>query len=354
MPARIPGSILPKNNIHSARERRFHRLTVAQVVRETADAVSVVLDVPDVLRQQYAYRAGQFVTFRVRLNGEDHYRSYSMSSAPDLGEPLQVTVKRVAGGQVSTWMVESLAVGDQVEVSVPSGAFVLDDRDRDVAAFAGGSGITPLLSLAKTVLAGSARRVQLFYANRDADAVIFQAHLHALGARYGDRFRVVHHLDAVHGLVTEERLEEFVSTTDAVNFVCGPDAFMDLVERTLRRKGVPRERIRLERFGSGEPIPPASSEAAPTGATVTVRMDRRTATGEHRGGSSILQTARALGLKPPSSCEGGTCATCIARVTEGAVEMRNNEILEPGEVAEGWVLTCQAVPTTPVVGVVYE
>jgi 3-ketosteroid 9alpha-monooxygenase subunit B len=358
-----PGSTLSGAGTNTARERRFHRLTVGRVVRETADAVSLVLTVPDELREQYAYRAGQFVTFRVRLDDEDLYRSYSMSSSPALGEALQVTVKRVPGGRVSTWMVEQLAAGDGLDVSVPSGSFVLSDEDddeRDVVAFAGGSGITPLLSLAKTVLAGSRRRVRLFYANRDADSVIFDAQLRDLAATHGDRLEVVHHLDSVQGLVTEDRLAGF-ATGGAEHFVCGPEPFMDLAERTLQRSGVPAEQIRLERFGSVEPAvddpdapPPVPADTAPTGTTVTVKMGRKTATGAHRAGSTILQTARSFGLKPPSSCEAGTCATCIARVTEGAAQMRNNEVLEPDEVEDGYVLTCQAVPTTESVTVDYE
>jgi 3-ketosteroid 9alpha-monooxygenase subunit B len=322
------------------------------VVRETADASSFVFEVPSEFEEKYRYRAGQFLTFRVEVLGVSHLRSYSMSSA--VGEELQVTVKRVPGGVVSNWMNDTLRPGDEVEATEPAGAFVLGATGREVVAFAGGSGITPVFSLLKTALATSNRRVRLLYANRDRDSVIFDEELEKLAGLYGDRLVVTHHHDAGSGPVRESQIRSLQDVVDDAEFyVCGPSPFMELVERTLAAGGAAADRIHVERFAPpNEPDRPDDDVAEPT--RLTVRIGRRTVTGDHRPGSTILLTARSLGVRPPSSCETGSCATCMARVVEGSVLMRNNEALTPEEVAEGWVLTCQAVPTSPSVHVVYE
>jgi ferredoxin-NADP reductase len=220
-------------------------------------------------------------------------------------------------------------------------------------AFAGGSGITPVLSIVKTVLAVSSRRVRLLYANRDRDSVIFGPELERLADRYAGRLSVVYHYDLDWGYVGQQAIRAFAGGDDSGFFVCGPEPFMDCVQAALAGAGVDAARIRTERF---TPVPdgPVAEETDSSPVSVEVRLGRQTVAGEHRPDSTILQTARALGLRPPSSCEAGSCATCMARVVEGSVEMRNNEALTPEEIAEGWALTCQAVPTSPSVRVVYE
>ncbi|RAY16929.1 ferredoxin [Actinomadura craniellae] len=340
----------------SPRDRGVHALRVVRAVRETADARSFVFEIPAELADKYIYQAGQFLTFRLELDGRTHLRSYSMSSSPAIDDQVRVTVKRVSGGVVSNWMNDTLQPGDEIEATVPAGAFVLGEVERDVVAFAGGSGITPVFSIVKTALATSSRRVRLLYANRDRDSVIFGAELAELAERYGDQLAVTHHHDADSGLVREGEIRPLLdSAGDAEFYLCGPEPFMELVERTLLAAGVGTDRIHIERFtplDPAGPVEPSAEAAAPV--RVTVRIGRDTVTGDHRHGSTILQTARFLGLRPPSSCESGSCATCMARVVEGAASMRNNEALTPEEVAEGWVLTCQAVPTGPSVHVVYE
>lgn len=183
----------------AVRDHGFHPLRVRRVVHETAESASFVLDIPGELQAAFAYEAGQFLTFRVRLDGATHHRCYSMSSAPAVDDELTVTVKRVPGGVVSNWMIDTLAPGDVVEASVPAGAFRLTPGGGEIVAFSGGSGITPVFSLLKTVLATTGRRVRLLYANRDRDAVIFAAELDALAERHADRLAVVHHLDVERG-----------------------------------------------------------------------------------------------------------------------------------------------------------
>ncbi|GAA0954970.1 ferredoxin--NADP reductase [Actinocorallia libanotica] len=334
-------------------------MKVTAVFRETADTTSFVLDVPDGLSERYSYRAGQFLTFRVELDGVTHTRSYSMSSSPLLDERMRVTVKRVPGGVVSNWMNDVLAPGDEIAATVPTGSFVVGGDDGEVVAFAGGSGITPVLSIVKTVLAGSDRRVRLLYANRDRDSVIFQRELEELADRYADRLAMTFHDDSERGLLGPETIRAFADGSGQGEFfVCGPEPFMDCVRKALAEAGAEEARVRFERFTPASTVavePPEQTppEQAPP-VRVSIRLGRQDVSGELRAGSTLLQGARALGLRAPSSCESGSCATCMARVVEGSARMRNNEALTPEEIDEGWVLTCQAVPTTPSVRVVYE
>ena len=349
-------SAAPAPHQGAVRDHGFHALRVRHVVRETAEASSYVLDVPAELRDAFAYEAGQFLTFRVHLDGETHHRCYSMSSAPAVDGELQVTVKRVPGGIVSNWMIDTLASGDVVEVSVPAGVFCLGPGDGDVVALSAGSGITPVFSLLKTALVTTSRRVRLYYANRDRDAVIFGADLDALAERHPDRLEVIHHLDVERGFVDAEALGPFVEGAAGADcYVCGPGPFMDIVEDALHAQGVAADRIHIERFSPVEPPPVAdAAEAGETVTQVTVELGGRTGTVDHHPGTTVLQAARQMGMTPPYSCESGTCATCMAKLVEGSVKMYVNDVLTDEEVADGWVLTCQSMPTSASVHVVYE
>lgn len=329
---------------------QFHRLRVGRVVPETVDARSFVLEVPDVLGQDFAYRAGQFCTFRFEVDGRTLFRCYSMSSSPEVDGELQVTVKRVPGGAVSNWMIDNLGPGATVEVTPPAGVFCLSDGPGDVVAYAGGSGITPVFSVVKTALATTTRRVRVLYANRDPESVIFHEDLDRLAASHPGRLEVVHHLDTHQGLVTVEEAGGFAGeVARAEYFLCGPQPFMDLVAAALDRRGVAPEAVHLERF---DPLVPVETEKVPddaaTGVEVTIRLDGSTKVATHRPGTTLLQTARQAGLSPPYSCEAGNCATCMAKLVEGRATMRANNALTEEEVAEGWVLTCQAVPASTV------
>ena len=336
-------------------DHRFHELTVRRVVRETDEARSFVLDVPAELRGAFAYDAGQFCTFRVRIDGEPQLRCYSMSSSPAVDHELQVTVKRVPGGGVSNWMNDALEPGSVIEVTCPAGVFRLRPGDGDIVAFAAGSGITPVISIMKEALATTARRVRLLYANRDADAVIFAAELVDLAGRHPDRLEVSHHLDVERGFVDAAAVAPFVGDPDAEYYLCGPAPFMDTVEAALVDRGVDGERVHVERFTPVVPPAPDPPSVAPAGPTVvTIALDGRTGAVQHRPGTTILQTARQLGLAPPFSCESGNCATCMAKLVHGTVKMYVNNALTDDEVADRWILTCQSVPTSAAVSVVYE
>lgn len=357
-----------------ARDHGFHEARIVRVVEETPDTRTYVLDVPDV---PFGYRAGQFVTFRIAGT----LRSYSMSSSPDTDVELMTTVKRVPGGLVSNWMHDNLSAGDAVEVTLPAGVFCLRETDAPLVALAGGSGITPVISLAKSALATTERRVRLLIANRDTESVIFRAALDELAGRYPDRLEVRHHLDTVSGLVTKAEILDFTGLPAAAGssvdghgagdfYLCGPVPFMDLAERVLLAQGVPAEDIFVERFAvDDEPVDGAVGSAVPVGAgqpaeggtgaadsggTITIVLDGKRTSVARTPGITLLQSARRAGLSPPFSCEAGNCATCIGQVTAGEVKMRINNALDDDEVADGWVLTCQSDPVTPDVTVVYE
>jgi len=361
------------------REHGYHPLRVTQIVQETADTRSYVLDGPDDFPELFGYRAGQFCTFRVHIDGEEHLRSYSMSSAPETDGDLTVTVKRVNGGLVSNWLHDRVTVGDVLEATKPAGVFCLGESERPVVGFCGGSGVTPLMSITKSGLAGTSRPVRLLYANRDRDSVIFHDHLARLGAEHGHRLHVHHHLDQESGFLDAAAIRAFVGADqDADFYICGPGPFMDLVEHTLLELAVDPGHIAIERFvnagqamafgdeapgdeASGEApalVEPADEEPAEAGsdvpATVTLILKGKRHEVTYHPGDTLLETARRGGLQAPFSCEAGNCATCMALVGEGSATMRVNNALTPDEVAEGWVLTCQALPYGPTVTVEYE
>ena len=233
----------------------FAPLLVKQVIRETADAVSLVFDVPAAWAQRFEYRAGQFLTLRIKVGGEEHRRCYSMSSSPHAGEDLRITVKRDRDGVVSNWLNDNVSPGDEIHAAPPAGRFVLRDSDREVVAFAGGSGVTPVFSLIRSALAGTTRRVRLFYANRGRDSVIFAEALARLVDRHPDRLIVQHHLDEDSGVVVPTEIDVLPGRRgchrpDADYYICGPAPFMDTVEKTVIGAGVSGDRLHLERFRS--------------------------------------------------------------------------------------------------------
>jgi ferredoxin-NADP reductase len=334
-------------------DHEYHALVVRDIVDETADTRSFVLDIPPVLAATFAYTAGQFCTFRATIDGEPVVRCYSMSSSPEAGEPLTTAVKRVPGGLMSNWMNDALAPGDTIEVMRPAGLFVLQPRDTPIVAFAGGSGITPVISIIKSALVTSARPIVLVYANRDAGAVIFAAELERLRAASDGRLTVHHHLDDASGFLDPAQCAALAGhRTDADFYVCGPGSYMDTVEAGLATLGSKPEQIFIERFVVPGDVP-APDEVAATESLV-IRLGRRTHTLSYQAGDTVLEAARRASLSPPYSCEAGSCATCMAHLDDGSVRMRVNNALTAEEVDAGWVLTCQSLPTSREVVVNYD
>jgi ferredoxin-NADP reductase len=342
------------------RAHGYHPLRVKQVVEETADTKSFVLDVPDDLRDVFAYAPGQFCTFRVHEGQEELLRCYSMSSAPEVDADLTVTVKRVPGGAVSNWLNDNVRVCDILEVTRPAGVFVPRDGDRPVIGFCGGSGVTPVISIAKSTLARTDRPVRLLYANRDRDSVIFDAGLEQLVQEHGDRLTVRHHYDSDGGFLEMKDVVDFVGgDTEADFYVCGPGPFMDLVEQALLGAHVLPQDISIERFvAASNPAVPSAAVPIDAGSdateNVTIIFKGKKSDIAYSAGDTLLETARRGGLQTPFSCEAGNCATCMALLKDGSATMRVNNALTPQEVEEGWVLTCQALPEGRQVTVEFE
>jgi ferredoxin-NADP reductase len=334
-----------------AKPHLFHRATVSRIVKETADARTYVL-APD--ETPFPYRAGQFCTFKVHVDGRDLYRSYSMSSAPETDSEMATTVKRVPGGKVSNWMLDNLVEGDEVTLTRAAGTFCLTDTSVPLLGFSGGSGVTPILSLVKSALATTDRKARLLCADKDRASVIFDAVLDDLVARHPDRLSVVRHIDAERGLLDPAAVVDFVGAdTDADCYVCGPEGFMSVVTSTLPGPA----KVFIEDFDAAPhaaATEPAPQEAKETGGTITIHLDRKKAEVPRTPGETLLDSARRAGLSPPFSCEAGNCGTCMARLSEGSATMRVNDALEDDEVEDGYVLTCQAIPDTDSVTVHYE
>jgi 3-ketosteroid 9alpha-monooxygenase subunit B len=379
----VPARTLDEDQVRRA--HGYHLLGVKDVVQETHDTRSFVLDVPAELADRFAYAAGQFCTFRVRIAGEQHLRSYSMSSAPETDRDLTVTVKRVPGGVVSNWFNDRVAAGDVLELTKPAGAFCVRDGQRPVVAFCGGSGITPVMSITRTAIAHGSGRIVLFYANRDESSVIFAKELSALAAAHPDRLVVIHWLESVQGLPTQEQMKSFIepfTTYDA--FVCGPGPFMKLTIAALRELDFPRERRHQERFVSlgGNPFgdaieveraeheledaeaddaftdgaPAAVPEPGPEGPVhLEVELDGQTYVyDDWQPGTKLLEHLESKGVKAPYSCREGECSACAVRLLEGEVKMQHNDVLDDEDLAEGIRLGCQSLPVTDVVRVTYH
>ncbi|MDM4719419.1 ferredoxin--NADP reductase [Micromonospora sp. WMMA1363] len=333
----------------------YHRIRVSAVVEETADARSLVLAVPDDLAGRFAYRPGQFLTVRVpRGGGGTLARCYSLSSAPELGEPHTITVKRVPGGHASNWLCDQVTAGTHLQVSPPAGRFVPDSLDADLLLLAGGSGITPMASILKSILARGRGRVALVYANRDEDSVIFAAALRDLETRHPDRLWVRHWFDAERGPPTADALATLTRPyADRDTFVCGPEPYLVVARDALTGLGVAAERIHVERFEAmSDDEPPAAAPAA--GATVQVTLDGRTLRLPWPAGTRLLDLLIDTGLNPPYSCRQGICGACACRLVDGDVVLLHNEVLEEQDFAEGYTLACQALPLTATVVVDYS
>ncbi|HEY2514396.1 MAG TPA: ferredoxin--NADP reductase [Polyangiaceae bacterium] len=331
-----------------AHDRSFHPLTVARVVEETADAKSIVFAIPPPLRRAFHYEAGQFLTLEVEHEGARLRRCYSLASSPACEDEHKVTVKRVAGGRISNWVNDRVRAGDVISVLPPEGRFVLGRGDAPLLLFAGGSGITPVISLLKTALATTKRTARLVYANRDARSVIFAQELEALATRYPGRFEVVHRFDDLHGFVDAATVRSVLLQRDVDAYLCGPGPFMDTVERALLEAGLDRARVRVERFVSQSDTPktfttPASG-TSPSNIAVTIKGKLTLV--PYQPGQSLLRAALDAGLDAPYSCEEGFCGCCTAQLLAGKVEMAADDALTAEDKKRGLILTCQARPCT--------
>jgi ring-1,2-phenylacetyl-CoA epoxidase subunit PaaE len=346
----------------------FHPLTVADVERLTDDAVAVTFDVPDDLADAYAFEAGQSLTVRRVLDGSEHRRSYSIC-AP-VGARPRIGVREIPDGMFSRWLVNEVRAGMQVEVGTPTGSFRAEpDANGRHLCIAAGSGITPIISIAGTLLRHPDAHLTLLYGNRTSQSVMFAEELGDLKNRYGPRFQVVHVLsreprdvELLSGRLDADRIARLVDLLVPVSAVdhvwlCGPFEMTTAAREVLLELGFPAERTHVELFYVDEP-PPELHRPDPVleGETseVTVVLDGLSATAAMSRARTILDSAQSSRSDLPFACKGGVCGTCRALVRDGEVDMRRNYALEPAEVEAGFVLTCQSYPVSEKVTVDYD
>jgi 3-ketosteroid 9alpha-monooxygenase subunit B len=317
------------------------RVRVAEVIEETPEAKSFVLELP----AQWTYRPGQFVTVRVG----DVARCYSLCSSPFTGEPPKITVKRMAGGHGSNWLCDNVSVGSQLELLAPGGVFTPSSLDGDLLLFAGGSGITPIMSILKSALHQGSAQVVLVYANRDEPSIIFAGELSRLAADHPGRFRLIHWLDRDHGPPTVAALRQLIEPFSGYEkFVCGPDAYMEAVQEAVDGS------VHVERFESLSDNPFAEQPGSERMARVHVAIDGQNYEFDWPVRTKLLDLLLSKGINAPYSCRQGTCAACACRILRGEVKLLNNEILEEEDFAENYILACQAIPLTDDISVTYN
>ncbi|MGH3387426.1 MAG: 1,2-phenylacetyl-CoA epoxidase subunit PaaE [Actinomadura sp.] len=352
-----------------ARSAVFHPLTVAAVDRLCADAAAITFAVPDELREAYAFRAGQALTLRRVVDGQEHRRSYSIC-AP-VGAAPRIGVREIPGGLFSSWLVRDVVPGTRIEVQTATGSWhadpALGERHLCIAA---GSGITPMLSVASTVLTHPRAQVSLLYGNRTSGTVMFTEELGDLKNRYGPRLQVVHVLsreprdvELFSGRLDGDRLHRLLTGLVPAEvfdhiWLCGPLRMIQDARAVLTGLGVPAHRVHVELFyvDAPPPQPRRADDAPPPGATseLTTVLDGRQATSIVSRETTILDGAQAARADLPFACKGGVCGTCRAIVREGEADMRRNYALDQSEVDAGFVLTCQTFPVGDSVIVDYD
>jgi len=357
----------------SAAHPRFHRLAVNDVRREAADAVSLSFAIPNELADDYRFLPGQYLTLRTTMDGEEVRRSYSICSGPDDGE-LRIAVKKLDGGAFSNWAADELRAGDELEVMTPTGRFGVapaPDEARLYAGFAAGSGITPILSIVKGVLARERdSRFFLFYGNRSTSGMMFLEALEELKDRFMQRLSLFHVISGeeqdipiLHGRLDGDKVRVLLrwlvpaSSIDHV-FICGPTGMSEDIEATCRELDIAEDRIHVERFVSGlggKPRPKAVvPSTAPPKAHAALIIDGKRREVPVAEGEAILDAALRAGIDLPFACKGGMCSTCRAKLVEGEAAMDVNYSLEPWELKAGFILTCQAKPVSQKVVVDYD
>ena len=324
---------------------------MSKVIDETKDARSFWLRPPHGLEEFFKFLPGQFLTFRVPYNGKEIDRSYSISSIPADGPELRVCVKRVPSGICSNWLNDHLKAGDQIEASRPAGRFFLQETERPLVFVAGGSGITPCISLVKFALYKTQRRVKLVFANRDLSSAIYHQELEALASSYADRFVYINHLDSETGFLTDSALKEHFNIWALAHvYICGPAPLMDLAEKTLTELFGEDAPIMTERFLSSGPDTDEKTVSAAEFGNISpllrITLDGDNFTVNISQGQTILEAAAAAGLDLPSNCSEGHCGACMGILREGQVQMASKRALSERNIKQGYVLACQARPAS--------
>ena len=346
----------------------FHKLSIKEIKRETNKAISIAFNVPENLKETFAFKAGQYITLKTTIGNQEIRRDYSLCSSPKSLE-LKVAVKEVKDGTFSSYANNTLKVGDVLDVAPPKGRFVFtpnDAKTKNIAAFAAGSGITPILSIIKCALEEEIHsKVILVYGNKTNEDTMFLSELLELQHEYKDRFSVQFVFsqqdedDAIFGRIEKSTVNYVVKNkhkhieVDAF-YLCGPETMIHTVKGVLTEHGIDEDRIHFELFKAAKSAEIKEETVAAGKSNITITVDDETTTFEMSQKQTILEAALDEDLDAPYSCQGGICSSCLARVKEGAATMRQNNILTESEVAEGLILTCQASPTTPTIVVDYD
>jgi ring-1,2-phenylacetyl-CoA epoxidase subunit PaaE len=346
----------------------FHSLSIKSINRETDKAISISFNIPENLKETFAFQAGQYITLKTEIDGNEVRRDYSLCVSPKSGE-LKIAIKEVKDGTFSAFANNSLKVGSSLDVAPPKGRFVFEPNDsktKNIALFAAGSGITPILSIVKTALEEEIHsKVILVYGNKTTKDTMFLNELLDLQHEYKDRFSIQFVFsqqdedDSIFGRIEKSTVNYVVKNkhkhieVDAF-YLCGPEAMIHMVKDVLTSHGIDENRIHFELFKAAKPAE-LNPEQVSSGTTkITITVDDETTTFEMSQKQTILEAALDEDLDAPYSCQGGICSSCLARITEGEASMRQNNILTENEVAEGLILTCQAHPTTPSITVDYD
>jgi ring-1,2-phenylacetyl-CoA epoxidase subunit PaaE len=345
----------------------FYKLAIKEIIRETADAVSILFNVPEELQSNYSFVAGQYVNLKVTLDGQEIRRAYSICAAPQSGE-LRIAVKSVKNGFFSKFANEKLSVGNVIEVGTPEGKFTFEpkaDRQKNYAAFVAGSGITPVFSIIKSVLEEEPNSTfVLVYGNKSEKETIFHNQLHNLQLQYVGRLFVQYVYsqstadNALLGRIDHTTVNYVLKSKHAEMefskyFLCGPEEMIQIVTAALKENNVSDSDIKFELFSTS-----SSGSKADVGASghtsISILVDDEETTFEMSQQQTVLEAALKQGLDVPYSCQGGICSSCICKITEGAAEMKKNQILSDAEVAEGLTLACQAYPTTATIKIDFD
>ncbi|NQY07906.1 MAG: 2Fe-2S iron-sulfur cluster binding domain-containing protein [Flavobacteriales bacterium] len=357
----------------------FHQLTLSGVSKSTADCTVLSFNVPEELKDAFAYQHGQYLTLKKDLNGQEIRRSYSLCSS-SVDNKWEVAVKRIPDGVFSNYANDQLSVGDSLDVMTPMGAFtspITPDATKSYALFAAGSGITPVMSIAKTVLALEPNStIKLFYLNKNSSSIIFKDELEELKNKYAGRLEVYHFLTQeqlseplFNGRFNKEKLQEIANNYLNLQsldhcFVCGPQKMTFLIKDELVALGLDANKVHFELFYVDATDETCSTETASSGGAVTNDSDHTMVTIIERGekrefqmskdGETVLEVATEKGLDIPFSCQSGVCCTCMGKVIEGSVEMKTNFALGEDEMDKGFVLVCQSVPTSDVLVIDFD
>lgn len=344
----------------------FHTLTIKEIIKETSSAVSILFNIPEDLKKIYAFKAGQYITVRTTVDGEELRRAYSICSSEKSGD-LKIAVKAIENGKFSNYAYNSLTAGDSLEVAPPEGNFIIEtknDQLKNYLSFAAGSGITPVLSMIKTVLENEPKSTfTLIYGNKTSESTIFKSELDALAKKFIARFNLKYAFSqeqstgTISGRIDKKATnyivrEKFNHLNFDDVFICGPEEMINEVSTTLTEDGFLKEKINFELFVSSADTKDVSSANGVSEITVLVDDEETTFTMDQK--DTILAASLRHNLDAPYSCQGGVCSSCMCKVTEGHAIMSSNSILTEDEIEEGLVLACQAHPTTATIAVDFD